>query len=228
MTDSVEKPIRVLLVDDHAVVRKGMRALLDREAGIEVAGEAENGDQAVHAADRLRPDVILMDLEMPGTGGIEATRQITAEHPETRIVVLTSHAAEEDVFPALKAGALGYLLKHSAPEEVLQAIRQAHRGETVLHPSIARMVLQELNRPAEIKQPRTTEPLSERELEVLRLVARGMSNQDIADTLVVGEATVRSHVSSILRKLQLASRTQAALYALREGLASLDETDFSR
>jgi NarL family two-component system response regulator LiaR len=217
-----------LLVDDHAVVRKGMRALLDREPGIDVAGEAENGEQAVHAADRLRPDVILMDLEMPGTGGIEATRQITAQHAETRVVVLTSHAAEEDVFPALKAGALGYLLKHSAPEEVLQAIRQAHRGETVLHPSIARMVLQELNRPAQAKQPKTTEPLSERELEVLRLLARGMSNQEIADTLVVGEATVRSHVSSILRKLQLASRTQAALYALREGLASLDETDFSR
>ena len=113
MTDSVEKPIRVLLVDDHAVVRKGMRALLDREAGIEVAGEAENGDQAVHAADRLRPDVILMDLEMPGTGGIDATRQIIEKHPETRIVVLTSHAAEEDVFPALKAGALGYLLKQN-------------------------------------------------------------------------------------------------------------------
>jgi NarL family two-component system response regulator LiaR len=227
MTDA-ETSIRVLLVDDHAVVRKGMRALVDREAGIEVVGEAEDGDQAVHAADRLRPDVILMDLEMPGTGGIEATRQITAAHPDTRIVVLTSHAAEEDVFPALKAGALGYLLKHSAPEEVLQAIRQAYRGETVLHPSIARMVLQELNRPAQARQPKTSEPLSERELEVLRLLARGMSNQEIADTLVVGEATVRSHVSSILRKLQLASRTQAALYALREGLASLDDADLSR
>jgi NarL family two-component system response regulator LiaR len=228
MTDSGEKPIRVLLVDDHVVVRKGMRALLDREPGIEVVGEAENGEQAVHSAGRLRPDVILMDLEMPGTGGTEATGQITEQHPEMRIVVLTSHAAEEDVFPALKAGALGYLLKHSAPEEVVQAIRQAHRGETVLHPSIARMVLQELNRPAQAKRPKTTEPLSERELEVLRLLARGMSNQEIADTLVVGEATVRSHVSSILRKLQLASRTQAALYALREGLASLDEADLSR
>lgn len=227
VTDSSEKPIRVLLVDDHAVVRKGMRALLDREPGIEVAGEAENGEQAVHSAERLRPDVILMDLEMPGTGGIEATSQINAQHPEMRIVVLTSHAAEEDVFPALKAGALGYLLKHSGPEDVLQAIRQAHRGETVLHPAIARMVLQELNRPAQAKQQKTTEPLSERELEVLRLLARGMSNQEIADTLVVGEATVRSHVSSILRKLQLASRTQAALYALREGLASLDEADLS-
>jgi DNA-binding NarL/FixJ family response regulator len=228
MSSGAERPIRVLLVDDHAVVRKGMRALLDREPGIEVVGEGENGEQAIHAADRLRPDVILMDLEMPGTGGIEATRQITAQHADMRIVVLTSHAAEEDVFPALKAGALGYLLKHSAPEDVLQAIRQAYRGETVLHPSIARMVLQELNRPAQAKQPRTTEPLSERELEVLRLLARGMSNQEIADTLVVGEATVRSHVSSILRKLQLASRTQAALYALREGLASLDEADLSR
>jgi NarL family two-component system response regulator LiaR len=228
MTQPAEQPIRVLLVDDHAVVRKGMRALLDREPGIEVVGEAEDGAQAVHAADRLRPDVILMDLEMPGTGGIEATRQIAAKHPASRIVVLTSHAAEEDVFPALKAGALGYLLKHSAPEEVLQAIRQAHRGETVLHPAIARMVLQELNRPAQPKQPQTTDPLSERELEVLRLLARGMSNQEIADALVVGEATVRSHVSSILRKLQLASRTQAALYALREGLASLDESDLSR
>jgi NarL family two-component system response regulator LiaR len=223
--DTTAQPIRVMLVDDHAVVRKGMRALLDREPGIEVVGEAETGEQAVHAAGRLRPDVILMDLEMPGAGGIEATRQITSEHPEIRIVVLTSHAAEEDVFPALKAGALGYLLKHSAPEEVLQAIHQARRGETALHPVIARMVLQELNKPAQPQQPRTAEPLSERELDVLRLLARGMSNQEIADALVVGEATVRSHVSSILRKLQLASRTQAALYALRAGLASLDEAD---
>ena len=227
MSEPAERPMRVLLVDDHAVVRKGLRALLDREPGLEVIGEAGDGEQAMHAADRLRPDVILMDLEMPGIGGVEATRQISASHPETRIVVLTSHAAEEDVFPALKAGALGYLLKHSAPEDVLHAIRQAHRGETVLHPAIARMVLQELHRPAQPKQAPTAEPLSERELEVLRLLARGMSNQEIADTLVVGEATVRSHVSSILRKLQLASRTQAALYALREGLASLDEAGLS-
>jgi two-component system, NarL family, response regulator LiaR len=223
MSEGEDRSIRVLLVDDHAVVRKGLRALLEREAGIEVAGEAENGDEAIRAFDRLRPDVILMDLEMPGVGGIEATRQIADKHPDTKIVVLTSHAAEQDVFPALKAGAVGYLLKHSAPEDVLQAIRQAHRGETVLHPAVARMVLQELHRPAAAKQPRTSDPLSERELEVLRLVARGMSNQDIADTLVVGEATVRSHVSSILRKLQLASRTQAALYALREGLVALNE-----
>jgi len=223
-----EGPIRVLLVDDHAVVRKGLKALLDREPGIEVAGEAENGEDAVRAVGRLAPDVILMDLEMPGIGGVEATRQIAEQHPSAKVVILTSHAAEEDVFPALRAGAQGYLLKHSPPEDVLRAIQQAHQGETVLHPAIARMVLQELNRPAQPRQPATSDPLSERELEVLRLLARGMSNQEIADTLVVGEATVRSHVSAILRKLQLASRTQAALYALREGLASLDETDPSR
>jgi two-component system, NarL family, response regulator LiaR len=225
MTENAERPIRVLLVDDHAVVRKGLRALLDREPGIEVVGEAEDGEEAVRAADRLRPDVILMDLEMPSVGGIEATRRIAEQHLDTKVVVLTGHASDEDVFPALKAGALGYLLKHSAPEDVLRAIHQAHRGETVLHPAIARMVLQELHRPPQPKQPKTTEPLSEREMEVLRLLARGMSNQEIADKLVVSEATVRSHVSSILCKLQLASRTQAALYALREGLASLEEGD---
>ena len=225
MNDGAEGPIRVLLVDDHAVVRKGLRALFEREPGIEVVGEAADGEQAVLRVERLRPDVILMDLEMPGIGGVEAARQISERRPESKIVVLTSHAAEEDVFPALKAGALGYLLKHSAPDDVLRAIRQAHRGETVLHPAIARMVLQELNRPPRPRQSPTTEPLSARELEVLRLLARGMSNQEIADTIVVGEATVRSHVSAILRKLQLASRTQAALYALREGLASLDDAD---
>ncbi len=223
MTAGVERPIRVLLVDDHAVVRKGLCALIEREPGIEVVGEAEDGERAVLLADRLRPDVILMDLEMPGIGGIEAARQISTAAPDMKIVVLTSHAAEEDVFPALKAGALGYLLKHSAPDDVLRAVYQAHRGETVLHPTIARMVLQELHRPPQTRQAATTDPLSERELEVLRLVARGMSNQEIADLLVVGEATVRSHVSTILRKLQLANRTQAALYALREGLASLGD-----
>src|SRR5579864_3360468 len=222
MTEASERRIRVLLVDDHAVVRKGLRALLEREASVEVSGEAEDGEQAVRMVDRLQPDVILMDLEMPGTGGIEATRRITETHAGIKVVVLTSHAAEEDVFPALKAGAIGYLLKHSAPEDVLQALRQAYRGETALHPAIARMVLDELHRPSTPKQPRSEEPLSERELEVLRLVARGMSNQEIADTLIVGEATVRSHVSSVLRKLQLASRTQAALFALREGLVALD------
>jgi NarL family two-component system response regulator LiaR len=225
VNEAAGQPIRVLLVDDHAVVRKGLCALLEREPGIEVIGEAENGEQAVELAGQLRPDVVLMDLEMPVIDGIEATRRISALDPEVKIVVLTSHAAEEEVFPALKSGAQGYLLKHSAPDEVLRAIRQAHAGETVLHPTIARMVLQDLRRPAPPRLEPTTDPLSERELEVLRLLARGMSNQEIADSLVIGEPTVRSHVSAILRKLQLASRTQAALYALREGFASLDDAD---
>jgi two-component system, NarL family, response regulator LiaR len=225
MSNAADRPIRVLLVDDHPVVRKGLRALFEREPGIDVVGEAGDGEQAVQAVERLGPDVILMDLEMPGIGGVEAARLITERHPASKIVVLTSHAAEEDVFPALKAGALGYLLKHSAPDDVVRAIHQAHRGETVLHPAIARMVLQELNRPPQPSEQQTSDPLSSRELEVLRLLARGMSNQEIADSLVVGEATVRSHVSAILRKLQLASRTQAALYALREGLASLNDAD---
>jgi two-component system, NarL family, response regulator LiaR len=225
VSERAEHPIRVLLVDDHAVVRKGLRALLEREPGIQVVGEAEDGERAVQLAERLRPDVVLMDLEMPVLNGTEATRRISERDPEARIVVLTSHAAEEDVFPALKAGAQGYLLKHSPPEDVLRAIRRAHTGETVLHPTIARLVLEDLRRPPRPRLPATTDPLSERELEVLRLIARGMSNQEIADNLVVGEATVRSHVSAILRKLQLASRTQAALYALREGLASLDDAD---
>jgi NarL family two-component system response regulator LiaR len=224
VNEGSERPIRVLLVDDHAVVRKGLRALFDREPGVEVVGEAGSGEEAVSAHARLRPDVVLMDLEMPGVDGVEATRRITEASPEAKIVILTSHAAEEDVFPALKAGAVGYLLKHSAPEDVLRAIRQAHEGETVLHPAIARMVLQDLRRPPKTKPGEPVDPLSERELEVLRLVARGMSNQEIADALVVGEATVRSHVSAVLRKLQVASRTQAALYALREGLASLDDS----
>jgi two-component system, NarL family, response regulator LiaR len=225
VSSGAERPIRVLLVDDHAVVRKGLHALFAREPGIEVVGEAEDGEQAVELHQRLQPDVVLMDLEMSGIGGVEATRRISERHPEARIVVLTSHAAEQDVLPALKAGAQGYLLKHSPPDDVLRAIRQAHAGETVLHPAIARLVLQDLRRPPQPKQSPTVDPLSERELEVLRLLARGMSNQEIADTLVVGEATVRSHVSAILRKLQLASRTQAALYALREGLASLGDAE---
>jgi NarL family two-component system response regulator LiaR len=213
--------IRVLVADDHAIVRKGIRALLATEPDIEVVGEAENGREAVTEAESLRPDVILMDLVMPEMDGIEAIRRITAHQPEARILVLTSFAADDKVFPAIKAGALGYLLKDSGPEELVQAIHQVHLGESSLHPTIARKLLQELSRPLE--RPPTPEPLTEREVEVLRLVARGQSNQEIADQLVISEATVRTHVSNILGKLHLASRTQAALYALREGLASLDD-----
>jgi NarL family two-component system response regulator LiaR len=215
--------IRVLVADDHAIVRKGIRALLATELDIEIVGEAENGREAVTEAEKLQPDVVLMDLVMPEMDGIEAIRRITAHQPEARILVLTSFAADDKVFPAIKAGALGYLLKDSGPEELVQAIRQVYRGESSLHPTIARKLLQELSRPSE--RPPTPEPLTEREVEVLRLVARGQSNQEIADQLVISEATVRTHVSNILSKLQLASRTQAALHALREGLASLDDAE---
>jgi NarL family two-component system response regulator LiaR len=217
------RSICVLVADDHAIVRKGIRALLATEPDIEVVGEAENGREAVTEAERLQPDVILMDLVMPEVDGIEAIRRITGRQPEARILVLTSFAADDKVFPAIKAGALGYLLKDSGPEELVQAIHQVYRGESSLHPTIARKLLHELSRPSE--RPPTPEPLTEREVEVLRLVARGLSNQEIADQLVISEATVRTHVSNILGKLHLASRTQAALYALREGLASLDDVD---
>jgi NarL family two-component system response regulator LiaR len=213
--------IRVLIVDDHAIVRKGIRALLSTEADIEVIGEAEDGSRAVDQAKMLQPDVVLMDLVMPQMDGIEATGRITADYPKTRVLVLTSFAADDKVFPAIKAGALGYLLKDSGPEDLVQAIRQIHRGEPSLDPAIARKVLMELSRPP--KKPLTTDPLTEREMEILRLVAQGKSNRDMADELVITEATARTHVSNILSKLHLASRTQAALYALREGLASLED-----
>jgi len=217
----VSDQIRVLIADDHGIVRKGIRALLATETDIVVVGEAEDGRQAVAEAERLSPDIILMDLVMPEVDGIEAIRQIKSRQLEVRILVLTSFAADDKVFPAIKAGALGYLLKDSGPEELVRAIHQVYRGESSLHPMIARKLLQELSRPAD--QPPSPEPLTERELEVLQLVAQGRSNQDIADYLVISEATVRTHVSNILGKLHLASRTQAALYALRQGLASLGE-----
>ena len=213
--------IKVLIVDDHAIVRKGIRALLTTEPNIQVLGEAKDGREAITEVERLRPDVILMDLVMPEMDGIEAIRQITSRQPGSRILVLTSFATDEKVFPAIKAGALGYLLKDSNPEELVQAIHQVHRGESSLHPTIARKLLQELARPPQ--RPPTSEPLTDREMTVLRLIAHGLSNQEIADQLTISEATVRTHVSNILSKLHLASRTQAALYALREGLASLDD-----
>jgi NarL family two-component system response regulator LiaR len=213
--------IRVLVADDHEIVRKGICALLDTVPDIEVVGEAHDGREAIAEAQRLLPDIILMDLVMPGTDGVEAIRRIRAFRPEVRVLVLTSFCGDDKLFPAIKAGAAGYLLKESGPQELVQAIRQVHGGQSALHPAIARKVLQGLAQPA----PRgpAADVLSDREIEVLRLVAIGQSNGDIARRLGISEATVRTHVSNILAKLHLYSRTQAAVYALREGLASLHE-----
>ena len=217
----MSETIRVFIADDHTIVRSGIQALLETIDDLEVIGEAGDGRQAVAAVLTLRPDVVLMDLEMPVMDGIEAIEAIIGRWPEARILVLTSFATDDRVFPAVKAGALGYLLKDSGPEALVQAIRQVQRGESSLHPRIARKLMLELSRPA--SKPLPNDPLTPRELEVLQLVAHGLGNQEIADRLVISEATVRSHVSSILNKLHLASRTQAALYALREGYVSLDD-----
>jgi NarL family two-component system response regulator LiaR len=212
--------IRLLIADDHTLVRAGLCALISTEPGMEVVGEAADGIEVVLKARSLRPDIILLDLVMPRQGGIEAIAEIKAEDPEARILVLTSFADDDKVFPAIKAGALGYLLKDSSPRQLLQAIRDVHRGESSLDPAIARKLIRELNQPPDL--PRTEDPLTAREAEVLRLVAQGLSNQEIADRMVVSERTVRTHVSNILDKLHLANRTQAALYAVRKGLIGTD------
>lgn len=221
-----ENYVRILIADDHAIVRDGIRSLLATVPDIEVVAEAENGREAVSKARGLQPDVILMDLMMPEMDGIEAIGQIMEREPEARILVLTSFSADDKVFPAIKAGARGYLLKDSDSQELVQAIRQVYRGESWLHPKIARKLLRELStEPPAQQESSEVDPLTGREVEVLHLVALGMSNQEIAIKLVISEGTVRTHVSNILSKLHVASRTQATLYALREGLASLDEVE---
>lgn len=216
--------IRVYIAEDHQIVRRGIRQLLSTEAGIEVVGEASNGKEAMAGVEELKPDIVLMDLVMPVMDGIEAIRQIKAGHPSIQILVLTSFATDDKVFPAIKAGALGYLIKDTSPEELISAIRQVHKGEPMLHSSIAQKLLKEISH-SSADAPVSPDPLTDREVEVLKLIARGLSNQEIAETLVVSVATVYTHVSRVLDKLHLASRTQAALYALREGLASLYNDD---
>jgi len=214
-------PIRLLIVDDHAIIRAGLQALLQVVPDMEVVGEAINGREAVDLAEKLAPDVILMDLVMPEMDGIQAIRKILSNQPQARILVLTTFSGEDKVFPAIKAGAMGYQLKDSSPQELVEAIREVNRGQASLHPLIARKVLDEVLNPPDLSPTRA--PLTQRELEVLRLIAEGLENREIAQRLVLSDATVRTHVSNILGKLHLASRTQAALYALREGLASLDD-----
>ena len=216
MTDA----IRVLIVDDHAVVRQGLRAFLQTQDDVEIAGEAADGDEAVRQVRELVPDVVLMDLVMPKLDGIAAIREMRALSPSTRVLVLTSFADDDKVFAAVKAGAAGYLLKDVRPQELGDAIRTVYRGEALLHPTVAAKLMRELAQTG--RRQASPDSLTDRELDVLRLIARGMSNKEIALELGIAEKTVKTHVSNILQKLHLADRTQAALYAVRERLVDLE------
>jgi len=205
--------ISVIIVDDHAIVRQGLRTYLELQPDIEVVGEASNGVEAIALTRETLPDIVLMDLVMPQADGVEATRAITGLSPSTRVIVLTSFSEDEKVFASIKAGAQGYLMKDVLPSELVRAIRTVHRGDAQLDTEIARKLMQEFTNP----QPTTPKhDLTERELEVLRLIAQGKSNKDISDDLVLSEKTVKTHVSNILQKLHLSDRTQAAVYALRQ------------
>lgn len=213
MTD----PITVLIVDDHKVVRRGIQAFLETQPDITVVGDTESGAEATRLVAEHAPDVVLMDLVMPEMDGVEATRLVKQASPRTQVIVVTSYHQDEYIFPAIRAGALSYLLKDAEPEELADAVRKAAKGEAVLHPRVASRVVQELHG-ARRDTPNAFNELSDRELEVLRLIADGLNNADIAEVLVISEKTVKSHVSNILGKLHLADRTQAAVFAWREGV----------
>jgi NarL family two-component system response regulator LiaR len=214
--------ISILITDDHALVRQGIRAFLELQADLAVIGEADSGEDAVLKAAELVPDVALMDLVMPGIGGVEATRQVKLVSPHSQIIVLTSYHEDEYIFPALRAGALSYVLKDVGPDELADTVRMAARGESVLHPRVAARVVQEL-RGTKRDTPNIFTDLSDRELEVLRLIADGLSNADIANKLVISEKTVKGHVSNILSKLHMMDRTQAAVFAWQQGFVSRRE-----
>jgi NarL family two-component system response regulator LiaR len=222
-----QERIRVLIVDDHQVVRRGLRTFLELQDDIEVAGEAGDGQAGVEEAERLAPDVVLMDIVMPRLDGIEATRRIKERAPGIGVIALTSFAGDDQVLPALEAGASSYLLKDVTPEELVEAIRAVHRGEPRLHPDALRKVMEAAMGPrAGEARPAASSPppgdLTERELEVVALVAQGLSNREIAEAFVISEKTVKTHIGHVLAKLELKDRTQLAIYAIRHGLAGDD------
>lgn len=214
---TAQQQIRVMIVDDHAVVREGLRTYLELEDRLEIVGEAANGREAADKAKALRPDVVLMDLLMPEMDGISATKQIKEALPDTKVIVLTSFQDDEHIMPAIEAGATGYLLKDVSAPELVKAIEGAYEGQAQLHPEVARKLMEQVRQPRRRQEP--GEDLTPRERDVLRLIASGMSNKEIARELVMTERTVKGHVSNILGKLNLQDRTQAALYAVRHGLA---------
>ena len=214
--------IRVLIVDDHTVVRDGLNALLSAEPGMQVIGTGANGTEAVKLAASLKPDVILLDLVMPRMDGIQATLEIKRQNPAARILILTSFSESHQVFSAIKAGAMGYLLKDSSSEELIQAIRDTYHNKPALQPEIARKLMQDIQNPSGTASPENA--LTEREIEILQQLALGKTNQEIADTFVLSERTVRTHITNILAKLGLSNRTQAVLYALKQGIAHIPYT----
>ncbi len=217
----MSEPITILIVDDHTIVRQGVRTLLDLHPDLQVVGEAENAEAALPLVEELVPDVVLLDLLLPGMNGVEATRRIKRISPRTQIVVLTSYIEDEHLFPALRAGALSYLLKDIRPRELAESIRKAARGESVLHSRVAARMIQEV-RETKRKVPPAFAELTPRELEVLQLLAEGQSNTAIAEQLVLSEKTVRGYMSNILSKLQMEDRTQAAVFAWQQGLIQRD------
>lgn len=229
INDSEGEKIRVLIVDDHAMVRQGLRTFLElhdnpAELPIEVAGEAANGIEAVELARRIQPDIVLLDLVMPEMDGIRATPRIIECSPHSRVIILTSFGEEDKVVPAIQAGAHGYLLKDIAPNQLIQAIRNGYRGDVQLHPNVAKQLMSTVAHKevtADVRSSHVdTNELTERECEVLGLIAGGMSNREIAEKIFISEKTVKTHVSSILRKLHLEDRTQAAIYALKHGFVT--------
>ncbi len=217
----MSETIRILIVDDHTVVRDGLQALLSAEPGMQVVGQASDGVEAVEQAKKLKPDVILLDLIMPRKDGVQATIEIRRDNPAARILILTSFAEDHQVFSAVKSGAMGYLMKDTSSEDLILAIRDVYHNRPALQPAIARKLMRDIQKGA--VQP-SEDALTDREVEILQLVAQGNTNQQIADTLFLSERTVRTHITNILAKLRLENRTQAALYALREGIAHIQYT----
>ncbi|HEU5345666.1 MAG TPA: response regulator transcription factor [Ktedonobacterales bacterium] len=216
--------ITVLIVDDHQMVRQGVRAFLEKQPDISVVGEAVSGAEALRLAAELAPDVTLMDLVMPEMDGVETTRRLKQVSPRSQVIILTSYHDDEHIFPAIRAGALSYVLKDVSSGELVEIVRKAARGEAVMHPHVAARVMEELRGGPRVQTPFSSD-LSERELETLRLIAEGLNNSEIAERLVISEHTVKRHVSNILSKLHLVDRTQAAVYAWREGVVDKDRQD---